>query len=150
MTKSDHEIIAFSLMSKNVQKIDSSLNTLYNVQKAGWNNFIKNLQLNYASAKAKMQKLIQSSNIENIKKMILLLRSTIEDAINENISKRRSCNQSKVWWSNELANKRKSWFIWKDSEKILRFCRMEIYSKNQDIIILMQLEKQKIYHEQIF
>ena len=84
-------------MLKNAQKVESSLNALYNVQKANWNNFIKNLQSNYASAKLKMQTLSQSSNIENMKKIIILLRLTIENAINKNISKRRSCNQSKVW-----------------------------------------------------
>ena len=60
---------------------------------------MKNLQSNYAIAKLKMQILIKSSNIENIenmKKLIILLRLTIENAIKENILKRRSCNQSKV------------------------------------------------------
>ena len=39
--------------------------------------------------------------------MAILLRSTIEDAIVENIPKRSSCNQSKVWWSQTLTDKRK-------------------------------------------
>ena len=43
-----------------------------------------------------MQTLSQSSNIENMKKITILLRSTIKNAINKNISKRRSCNQLKV------------------------------------------------------
>ena len=103
--KSDHEVITFNLWSKNAQKVNSSLNASYNVQKADWNNFIKNLQLNYASANFEMQTLSQSSNIENMKKRIILLRWTIENAINKNISKRRSCNQSKVWWSKVLTDK---------------------------------------------
>ena len=41
-----------------------------------------------------------------MKKMTILLRSTIKNAINENISKRRSCNQWKVWWLRVLTNKR--------------------------------------------
>ena len=96
VTKSDHEMIAFNLLSKKTQKIDSSLNASYKVQKANWINFIKNLQSNYASAKSKMQKLIQTLNFENMKKMTILLRSTVENAIVESILKRRSCNQSKV------------------------------------------------------
>ena len=40
-------------------------------------------------------------------KMAILLRLTIENALNENIPKRRPCNQSKVWWSKDLTNKRK-------------------------------------------
>ena len=40
--------------------------------------------------------LTQTLNIENMKKMTILLRLTIENAIDENISKRSSCNQSKV------------------------------------------------------
>ena len=107
VTKSDHEVIAFNLLSKNTQKVDSSLNVTFNVQKANWNNFVKNLQSNYETAKLKMKVLIQTPNIENMKKMVILLRSTIENAIHENISKRRSCNQSKVWWSKNLTDRRK-------------------------------------------
>ena len=107
VTKSDHEVIPFNLLSKNAQKVDSSLNALYIVQKANWNNFIKDLQLNCASAKLEMQTLSQSSNIENMKKMAIVLRLTIENAINENNSKRRSCNQSKVWWLKALTEKTK-------------------------------------------
>ena len=43
-----------------------------------------------------METLIQFLNIENMKKMTILLRSTIENAINKNLSKRRSCNHLKV------------------------------------------------------
>ena len=57
MTKSDHEVIAFNILSKNAQKVDNWLNASYNVQKTDWNNFIKNLQLNHAFAKLKMQTL---------------------------------------------------------------------------------------------
>ena len=96
VTKSDHDVIAFNLLSKNAQKVIISLNTSYNVQKADWNNFIKNLQSNHASTELKYQTLSQSSNIENMNKMTILLRLIIENAINENISKRRSCNQWKV------------------------------------------------------
>ena len=97
MTKLDHEVIAFYLLSKNAQKVDNSLNALYNVQTADWKNFIKNLQSNHVAAKFKIKTLSQSLNIENIKKITILLRSTIENAVNKNISKRRSCNQSKIW-----------------------------------------------------
>ena len=106
VTKLDHEVIAFNFVSKKTQKVDNSLNTTYNVQKADWNNIIKNLQINYASAKLKMQTLIKFSNIENVKKMNILLRLTIENAINKNISKRRSYNQSTVWWLKSLTDKR--------------------------------------------
>ena len=34
VTKLDHELIAFNLLSKNAQKVDNSLNASYNVQKA--------------------------------------------------------------------------------------------------------------------
>ena len=107
MTRSDHEVIAFNLLSKNAQKVDSSLNASYNVQKADRKNFIKNLQANHAAAKLKIQTLSQSSNIENRRKITILLPLTIKNAINENISKRRLCNQSKVWWSKDWTDKRK-------------------------------------------
>ena len=79
----------------------------YNLQKVNWINFIKNLQSSYASAKTKMQSLIQTLNIENMEKMAILLRSTIEDAIVENSSKKRLCNQSKIWWLQTVTDKRK-------------------------------------------
>ena len=50
MKRSDHEVILFDLLSKNEQKVDSPLNASYNVQKADWKTFIKNLQLNQAAA----------------------------------------------------------------------------------------------------
>ena len=34
VTRSDHEVIAFNLLSKNAPKVDNSLNASYNVQKA--------------------------------------------------------------------------------------------------------------------
>ena len=43
VTKSHHDIIAFNLLSKNNQKVNSSLNTTYNVQKADWKIFVQNL-----------------------------------------------------------------------------------------------------------
>ena len=92
---------------KRQQKVYNALNASYNVQKADWKNFIKNLQSNHSAAKLKMQTLSQSLNIENMNKMTILLRSTIKNAIKEHISKRRSCNQLKVWWSKDLTEKRK-------------------------------------------
>ena len=92
MTRLNYEVIAFSLLLKNTQKVDNSLNATYNVQKADWKNFVQNLQSNYASAKIKMQMLSQTSSIENMKKMTILLRSTIENAITKNIPKRRLYN----------------------------------------------------------
>ena len=107
VTGSDHEVIAFTLLSKNAQKVDSPLNASYNVQKADWKNFIENLQSNHIASKLKIETLSQFPNIENMAKMAILLRSTIKNAINENIPKRRQCNQSKVWWSKDLTDKRK-------------------------------------------
>ena len=70
MTKSDHEVIAFNLLSKKTQKVNSLLNATYNVQKPDRKNCIKNLQENYVSTNLKMQTLIKSSNIENMIKSL--------------------------------------------------------------------------------
>ena len=43
-----------------------------------------------------MQTLNRSSNIENRKQMIISLRSTIQNARNKKILKRRSCHYSKI------------------------------------------------------
>ena len=58
VTKSDHEIISLNFLSKNASKVDNLLNASNNVQKTNWGNFEKNLQLNYAAAKSKIQMLI--------------------------------------------------------------------------------------------
>ena len=42
---------------------------------------------------------------------------------------------------------KKLWSIGKDSEKIPTFNRIEICSNNQEMIIFMQSEKQKINYE---
>ena len=70
MKKLDHEIIAFNSLSRNTQKVNSSLNATYNVQRADWKSFVQNLQSNYTSAKVKIQMLIQISNIEKMKKWL--------------------------------------------------------------------------------
>ena len=46
--------------------------------------------------------------------------------------------------------KENSWHIRKDSEKISKFNQIESYLKDQEMIILMQLEKRKINYERIF
>ena len=58
VTKSNHEVIEFNLVSKNAKNIDSLLNALYMFKKRIEIFFIQNLQLNYAFTKLKMQKLI--------------------------------------------------------------------------------------------
>ena len=84
-----------------------------------------------------------------MKKMIILLRSTIEDAIVENISKRRSCNQLKVWWLQTLTNKRKIMAYSKKQWEFSKFNQIEVYLKNQKMIIFMPLKKQKTNYKQI-
>ena len=96
MTRSDHEIMTFNLLSKNVQKIDSLLNASYNVPKSKLNQFYQKSAIESRICKIKNASVNLNFNCEKYEKMTILLRSTIKDAIVENISKRRSCNQSKV------------------------------------------------------
>ena len=96
-----------------------------------------------------MQTLSQFSNIENMRKVTILLRSTIENAINKNISKRRSCNQLKVWWSKVLIDKRKTMIYWKRQWKNFKIqSGWDLFKRSRDNYYY-ELEKQKINHERI-
>ena len=41
---SDHEVIHFTISTKEAEMIESSLNSLYNTVKADWTKFAKELQ----------------------------------------------------------------------------------------------------------
>ena len=71
------------------------------------NHFYQKSAIELRICEIKNAEINLNSKYRKYEKKTISLRSTIEDAIVENISKRRSCNQSKVWWSQALTNKRK-------------------------------------------
>ena len=48
-TESDHEVIEFSIICKNIETVDNSMNGTYNVDKADWDKFEKYLKSMYES-----------------------------------------------------------------------------------------------------
>ena len=96
-TKSDHEIIEFSIICKNIEKVDNPMNDAYNVDKADWKKFEKYLKSMYDSNIESMRKLIENFISINLKNKIILLQSIINETTNISIFKRKSCEKSKKW-----------------------------------------------------
>ena len=96
-TKSDHEIIEFSIIYKNIEIVDNCMNETYNVDKTDWNKFEKYLKSMYESNIISMHKLIENFISINLKNEIILLQSIINEAASISIFKRKSCEKFKKW-----------------------------------------------------
>ena len=96
-TESDHEIIKFSIICKNIETIDNFINEAYNVDKTDWNKFEKYLKSMYESNIISMQKLIENFTSINLKNEVILLQSIINETANSikflKILKRRTPSQ---------------------------------------------------------
>ena len=90
-TKSDHEIIEFSIICKNIETVDNFMNETYNVDKTDWNKFEKYLKSMYESNIISMQKLIENFTSINLKNEVILLQSIINEATSISIFKRKLC-----------------------------------------------------------
>ena len=94
-TELDHEIIEFSIICKNIEKVDNPMNDAYNVDKADWEKFEKYLKSMYDSNIESMRKLIENPTPINLKNGAILLQSIINEAVSISIFKRKSCKKSK-------------------------------------------------------
>jgi hypothetical protein len=93
---------------KNVELINNSMIKTFNTYKVNWNKFSQYFKSNHASIKNQMTKLMQNSIFENLNEDAKLLRNVIIETSNQFISKRRSCENSKVWWINKLTQLKKN------------------------------------------
>jgi flagellar hook-basal body complex protein FliE len=105
---SDHEIIEFSINVENIETVNNSMTKKFNTQKANGNKFSEYFKNNHSSIKNWMSKLLNNSCQENLNEDAKLLRDVIIEASNLFISKKRSCENSKVWWTDELTQLRKN------------------------------------------
>ncbi len=107
-TGSDHEVIEFSICVENVETVNNSMNGAFNTQKANWEKFNQYLKDNHSSVKSQMIQLMSNSTTKNLNEGAILLRDVIVNASNLSIPKRRPCENSKVWWTDELTQLRKN------------------------------------------
>jgi hypothetical protein len=95
-TESDHEVIEFSINVEDTDTINNSMTKKFNTQKADWNKFNQYFKNNHSSIKNRMSRLLNNSQSKNLNEEAKLLRDVIIKASNQAISKRRSCENSKV------------------------------------------------------
>jgi len=113
-TDSDHEVIQFTISTKEAEMIESSLNASYNTVKANWMKFAQQLQ----QESAKMSELAKNSL--NLKEIAISFRNLILDAANQHISKQKPSIRVKVWWHDNLNSLRTSMLIAKRKWKLNR------------------------------
>ncbi len=105
---SNYEIIEFSINIENIETIDDSMTKQFNTQKANWNKFSEYFKNNHSSIKSRMSILLNNLCQKNLNEDAKLLRNVIIETSNRFISKRRSCGNSKVWWTNKLTQLKKN------------------------------------------
>ena len=94
-TELDHEVICFTISTKEAEMVESSLNSPYNTAKADWMKFAKQLQqkseeiLNLANN--------SESSLKYFKNIVILFRNLIVNTANQHILKRKPSIKAKVW-----------------------------------------------------
>ena len=96
-TESDHEVIEFSIICKNTETANNSINDAYNVDKANWEKFEKYLKSMYDSNIELMRKFIENSTSINLKNEAILLQLIINKTASISIFKQKSCEKFKKW-----------------------------------------------------
>ncbi len=119
-TDSDHEVIEFSIHIEKIETVNNTMNGKFNAQKANWEKSDSYLKNNHSIIKDQMIQLMINLTLENLNEGAKLLRDVIIDASNHSISKRRSGENSKVWWTDELTQLRKNLAKAKRMHKTLR------------------------------
>ncbi len=104
---SNHEIIKFSINVENIETVNNSMIEKFNTQKTNWNKFSKYIKNNHSSIKNRMSRLLNNSCQESLNEDAKLLRNVIIETSDVFISKRRSCENSEVWWTDELTQLKK-------------------------------------------
>jgi len=84
-TGSDHEVIHFTISTKEAEMVESPLNPSYNTVKADWTNFAKQLCQN----SEKILNLANNSNssLTHLENIAISFRNLIADAANQHIPK---------------------------------------------------------------
>ena len=106
---SDHEVIQFSVVTENIELVESSFNAPFNIQKANWSQFRQQLAQNSAELLKELQQTLRQKSVttEKMKDSACKVRDLLSKAAEDNIPKRKPCSRSKVWWNENLTMLRK-------------------------------------------
>ncbi len=105
---SDHEVIEFSISIEDIETVNNSMTRKFNTQKTNWNRFAQYFKNNHSSIKDWMTRLLINSTSNSLNERAKLLKNVIIETSNQFISKKRSCENSKIWWTNELTQLKKN------------------------------------------
>jgi hypothetical protein len=117
---SDYEVLKFSINIEDVETVNNSMIEKFNTQKANWNKFSQYVKDNHSSIKSRMTWLMSDSMSKNLNERAKCLRDVIIETLNKFTSKRWSCENSKVWWINELTQLKKNLARVKRTHKVSR------------------------------
>ena len=106
---SDHEVIQFSVITENIELIESSFNAPFNIQKVNWSEFRQQLAQESTAILKNLQHTLslKKATIDKIEDSACKVRDLIVKAAEDNISKRKPCSRSEVWWTENLTLLRK-------------------------------------------
>src|SRR6266498_3819221 len=106
-TRSDHEVILFLIQSEG-NLVENLLRKMpYNLEKADWKEF--NKELKDSSNQAEFQwNPAASSQVEELEKHAENLQILIQKTAEKTIPKRKTSNRSKPWWNNHINKLRKT------------------------------------------
>ncbi len=82
--------------------------------------FVQYLKNNHSSIKDRMTSLLINSTSNSLNEKAKLLRDVIVEALNQFISKRRSWEKSKIWWTEKLTQLKKNLAKAKRMHKVLQ------------------------------
>src|SRR6266498_5365777 len=106
-TRSDHEVILFSIQSEG-NLVENLLRKMpYNLEKADWKEFDR--ELKDSSNQIEFQwNPAASSQVEELEKHVENLQILIQKTAEKTIPKRKTSNRSKPWWNNHINKLRKT------------------------------------------
>jgi hypothetical protein len=105
----------------------------FNTQKTNWIKFNQYLKDNHLNVKKQMTQLLNNSTTKNLNEETKLLRDVMIKTSNHSISKRRSCENFKVWWTDELTQLKKNLAKAKRMYKVSRTKEnLSIFKRNRN------------------
>jgi len=99
-----------------VKLIENSLNASYNLQKVDWKDFDEYLQ------KTKDKMIIKMQRITSLEAKVIYLTECIKNTVKLFVFKQRICAKLKLWWNNELIERRKTL---SSKKRIWKRCRSD-------------------------
>jgi ribonuclease HI len=135
-TGSDHALIRISAQIRvNPNTVDTQLTGHYNLERADWEAFHKELWISFLDAKAVFDEIEKIIN-PTLESLLLLeegantLTKIIQNAANNCIPVLKKTDKSKPWWNNDLTQLRKKMAekrrVWKENRTNQSYARFRI------------------------